>query len=124
VLGTAVLIPLGIFLLVNQSKNDAGVPSGQNNNGGTSSSSVGAKTYAVNISEYAFQPKTLTIKAGDSVIWTNRDNAFHEVTSDTGLFNSGAMTTEKTFKRTFTEPGTYQYHCASHPTMKGIIAVE
>ena len=122
-LGIAVLILAGIGLMIKQSGSDVGVPSGQNN-GGTSTSSVGAKTYAVNLSGYAFKPKTLTISAGDSVIWTNRDPAFHDVTSDTNLFNSGVMTTGKTFKYTFKESGTYQYHCESHPYMKGVISVE
>ena len=124
-LGIAVLILVGIGLMIKQSRNDSYVPSGQNNNnGGTSTSGVGAKTYAVNLSGYAFKPKTLTINAGDSVIWTNRDPAFHDVTSDTNLFNSGVMTTGKTFKYTFKESGTYQYHCESHPYMKGVISVE
>src|SRR3989338_96394 len=43
-------------------------------------------TVDVTIEEFAFNPETITIKKGTTVIWTQRDSVKHTVTSDTGIF--------------------------------------
>ncbi len=82
------------------------------------------KTYHVAIQNFAFSPSTLNIKKGDTVIWTNMDSAPHTVTSDTGKeLSSAKLSKGQTFSYTFDEEGTYAYHCAVHPMMKGTIVV-
>jgi plastocyanin len=67
---------------------------------------------------YFFSPASLTIKAGDIVVWKNVSDAAHTVTSDTRVFNNrGFLTTNHTFKFTFTRAGTFKYHCTIHPYM-------
>lgn len=79
---------------------------------------------SVNISGFAFSPSSLTIKAGVKVTWTNKDGAAHTVTSDDGTFtSSGNLDTGETYQFTFMTAGTYHYHCAIHPAMKGTITV-
>jgi plastocyanin len=79
---------------------------------------------AVEISGYAFNPPTLTVKEGTTVTWTNSDSVVHTVTSDTGLFDSGDMAQGATFSFTFTTAGTYVYHCLPHHAkMEGTIVV-
>jgi plastocyanin len=76
------------------------------------------------IKEFMFTPRELTIKAGSVVTWTNKDDEPHTIVSDTGLFRSGAVDTDETFKFTFDKPGTYHFTCSIHPRMVGTIVVE
>lgn len=76
---------------------------------------------------YFFQPSTLTITAGTTVVWLDISDAPHTVTSDTGAPSAFATTSNvtqgKTFALTFNTPGTYNYHCNIHPNMKATITV-
>ncbi|MHB8647022.1 MAG: cupredoxin domain-containing protein [Thermomicrobiales bacterium] len=81
---------------------------------------------SVNIMNFSFQPTPLTIPVGTTVVWTNQDSASHTVTSDTGVWDSGVATPLQkgaTFRFTFTQVGTFPYHCMIHPTMHGMIVV-
>jgi plastocyanin len=79
----------------------------------------------VNIQNYAFNPSTLTIKAGENVTWTNHDTYVnHQVKSDTGLFESGSLGNGQSFTYQFMSPGTYNYSCTIHPSMHGKIIVQ
>jgi len=73
-----------------------------------------------------FSPATFTVRVGDSVTWFNADVMEHTVTSDAGTpvaFDSPLLNSGDTFSFTFTQAGTYAYHCAPHPTMTGTIIV-
>jgi plastocyanin len=76
------------------------------------------------VKEFMFTPTPLTIKAGSTVTWTNKDDEPHTAVSDTGLFKSGGMDTNESFSFKFDEPGTYHYTCTIHPRMVGIIIVQ
>jgi len=78
----------------------------------------------VKIDNFTFTPQQLTVKAGDTVTWTNRDDIPHTVTSKTMAFRSKALDTDDKFSFTFTTPGTYAYFCSLHPHMTGTIVVE
>ncbi len=86
------------------------------------SSSGGATT--VSIKDFAFTPSSITIKAGQSLTWTQRDSTRHTVTSDAKDWDSGALDNGKSFSHTFDTAGTFSYHCAFHPTMKGTVIVQ
>lgn len=76
---------------------------------------------------YFFQPATLTITAGTTVVWLDLSDAPHTVTSDAGApsaFGTTSNVTEgKSFALVFNTPGTYQYHCNIHPHMTAAITV-
>jgi plastocyanin len=76
----------------------------------------------VTIANFAFNPSTLTVKAGDTVTWENDDATPHQIASDS--FNSESLAKGNTFQHKFDTKGTYQYHCAIHPSMTGQIVVE
>lgn len=78
----------------------------------------------VEIEDFAYISATITVKVGTTVTWENKDKVQHTVTSDSGLFDSGLLAKGVPFSFTFTEPGTYTYHCTPHPNMKGTIIVE
>lgn len=77
----------------------------------------------IQISNFKFDPGTVTIKAGTKVTWTQQDSVTHTVESDTGLFISPDLSKGDTYSFTFTTPGTYTYHCSIHPGMTGTIIV-
>jgi plastocyanin len=85
-----------------------------------------AGTASVAIKNFEFQPKTITVKPGTTVTWTN-DQGTHTVTSDTDSFSSPTLSEGKTFSRKFTKKGTYGYHCSFHGSaghdMSGTIVV-
>ena len=76
-----------------------------------------------NIENFAFDPKQITAKVGETVTWRNDDGTAHTVTADDGSFDSGNLATEKTFSQKFDKPGTYKYHCALHSSMIATVMV-
>lgn len=79
---------------------------------------------AVAIDNFVFGPDRVTIKAGTTVTWTNRDDIPHTVASATKAFKSKVMDTGDSFSFTFSTPGEYSYFCSLHPHMTGTIVVE
>jgi plastocyanin len=82
-----------------------------------------AATTAVEIRGFAFSPAAVGIATGDAASWTNFDGVGHTVTSDTGAFSSGTLGRNSTYSLFFLSPGTFAYHCAIHPTMRGSVTV-
>jgi amicyanin len=79
----------------------------------------------VSIDNFTFNPQKLTVKAGTTVTWTNKDDIPHGIAATGNAFTrSNAMDTDNTYSFTFTTPGTYQYFCYIHPHMTGTIVVE
>jgi amicyanin len=82
-----------------------------------------AQDEKVTIDNFTFTPPEVTVKVGDTVTWTNRDDIPHTVVS-AGKFRSKALDTDNSFSFTFTETGDYKYFCGLHPHMTGMIKVE
>jgi amicyanin len=79
----------------------------------------------ISIDNFTFSPQQLTVKAGTTVTWTNKDDIPHGIAATGNTFKrSTAMDTDGTYSFTFTTPGTYQYFCYIHPHMTGTIVVE
>ncbi|VVB86603.1 Cupredoxin-like domain protein [uncultured archaeon] len=77
----------------------------------------------ISISGSSYQPGTKNITSGTTVTWTNMDATLHTVTSDTGFFDSGALSQGQVFSFTFNTAGTFNYHCNFHSFMHGTIIV-
>src|ERR1700745_633153 len=101
-LAAAVLVPAAIF----------------------STTFVQAAETEVNIDQFTFYPKRITVKAGTTVTWTNEDDVPHTIVSSSKVFKSKALDTADKFSFTFTTPGTYDYFCSVHPHMTGAVVVE
>src|SRR3989344_4454910 len=134
-----ILVVIGsVFVFQNQnssSNSDNGIKtvnnvpenSGNNQNEGSAGGVVtqNPKTYNIDIQDFAYKTKTLTIIKGDTVIWTNRDSVRHTVTSDSGNeLDSELLSQGGSYSHTFVQTGTYDYHCKPHPYMTGTIIVE
>jgi plastocyanin len=79
----------------------------------------------LSIHNFTFTPQTLTVKAGTTVSWINKDDIPHGIASSNNAFKkSRALDTDDNYSFTFTTPGTYQYFCYLHPHMVGSIGVE
>jgi len=90
--------------------------------GGTTAASSGA-TIPVSIQNFAYQPATITARAGDTVIFTNNDASPHTVTQDPlgSGFQSAPIDPGTDYSLTIDEPGTYPFFCEFHPGMTGTI---
>jgi len=86
---------------------------------------VDAATSAVSIAGFAFAPAGITINVGDTVRWTNNEGSaiFHTSTADNGTWDSKVLANGQSFSFTFTVAGTFAYHCAVHPSMRGSVTV-
>ena len=84
---------------------------------------VRAADMEVNIDNIAFTPKELTVKAGTTIVFRNRDDVPHSVVGSKGEFHSKALDTDDSFSFTFAKAGTYRYSCGLHPQMQGRIMV-
>jgi plastocyanin len=79
----------------------------------------------VSIDNFTFSPPKLTVKAGTTVTWTNKDDIPPGIAATGNAFaRSNALDTDNSYSFTFTTPGTYQYFCYIHPHMTGTIVVE
>jgi plastocyanin len=77
----------------------------------------------VNIRSTGFTPKTVTIAGGDTVRWKNLDTVRHQVVANNGAFASGQLPPNGTYSKRLDTPGTYPYHDALHPVLKGTVKV-
>jgi len=80
-------------------------------------------TQNINISNFAFDPPSITIAPGTTVTWTNQDSVAHTVTGDNVGLASGHLAKGQSYSFTFNQAGTFTYHCSIHPTMKGTVIV-
>ena len=90
---------------------------------GGACSSGGSSGNTVSISGYAFNPASLNVTTGTTVIWTNNDAVTHTVTSDSGAFSSGDIAPGQTYSYTFNQAGSFAYHCSIHTYMHGTVTV-
>lgn len=81
-------------------------------------------TVSVDISNFSFQPQTLTVASGTTVVWTNRDSAAHTATAEERSFSSDTLNTNGKYSHTFTTVGTFSYFCTFHPSMQAKVIVQ
>jgi plastocyanin len=83
----------------------------------------GPATHTVTIDASSYQPATLTVRVGDSIVWVNKDLLVHTATTQPGGFDSQAIAPGKSWKYTAKTEGEIAYSCTFHPAMKGTIRV-
>ncbi|HUU56732.1 MAG TPA: plastocyanin/azurin family copper-binding protein [bacterium] len=82
-----------------------------------------ARGTEVQIRDFEFVPAAVVIMKGENVKWTNLGQVTHTSTSDTGKWDSGDPAHGRSFEFRFTTTGSFAYHCAYHPAMKGTVRV-
>jgi plastocyanin len=83
-----------------------------------------AITKTVNIRSAGFNPGSVTITEGDTVVWVNRDSKNHQVLENSGRFVSAVLRPGQRYSFTFTAAGTYRYKDELYPTHRGTIVVK
>lgn len=85
----------------------------------------------VTLSASGFSPKTITINAGDKVIWMNSsgktatiDSNPHPVHTSYPEMNLGSFSDGESLEFIFPEPGTYNYHNHLNASQGGTVVVE
>jgi plastocyanin len=74
--------------------------------------------------QWTYDPADITVSQGATVTWTNTGAVAHTVTSDDAVsFDSGSLDPRAAFNFTADTPGTFTYHCAFHPWMKGSLTI-
>lgn len=73
-----------------------------------------------------FQPTSLTIAPGTTITWVNNGSNFHTLSTQDGLFSSGALGGGQSFSYTFQQAGNYVLICRQHLLngMSGRITVQ
>jgi plastocyanin len=84
---------------------------------------AGAATQTVTIEGMKFQPASVTVKRGDTVVWQNKDVVPHTATA-AGKFDSKNVDGGQSWTWTAGAKGRYDYVCTYHPGMKGTVVVE
>jgi plastocyanin len=87
------------------------------------SASTWAQDIQIDIKEFMYSPKELTVAVGTKVTWVNDDQVPHTVSEVNKVFRSGALDTGDSFSYTFLIPGTFEYFCTLHPQMIGRVRV-
>lgn len=83
----------------------------------------GSTSTSISVVDNAFTPAATTVPVGSAVTWTWNGTAQHNVTFDDGT--ASATQASGTFVRTFTQAGTYAYHCTIHGViMSGKVTVQ
>src|SRR5947208_9003147 len=74
-------------------------------------------------SQWGYSIDPINVAVGDTITWNNQGTRLHTVTSDDGLFDSGAMRAGGSFSYVAAVAGTFIYHCTFHPFIVGTINV-
>lgn len=79
----------------------------------------------VEMRDFAFTPRDVTISPGTAVRWINLDDSPHSVAMESGKPGSSQVIEQsQSYSFVFREPGTFTYRCGIHPTMLGEITVQ
>jgi plastocyanin len=116
-----VLVGLGVACF-----SDHSVSTATNSVGSCTTPGTAAGATVIFIHGLAFDPVSVHVKAGGTVVWVNCESPSisHTATSDASGFNSGAFAAGASFLHVFATAGTIPYHCDIHPFMKATVIVD
>lgn len=77
--------------------------------------------HVVEMRTLAYQPATLEVAVGDTVVWVNHDVVPHTATAASGAWDSGLIPVGGSWRLVVRKKGEVPYSCTYHPTMKGKI---
>lgn len=85
---------------------------------------TGQTEVSMDIKDFGFAQKDITIKKGTKVTWTNRDSAKHNAFSDDAKGPQGKLLAMgESYSFTFNAVGAVNYYCEPHPYMKAVVNV-
>lgn len=95
----------------------------------TGSQSANPAAGQVTITGSGFEPATIRIKKGQTIVWLNQDKRPHQIVADqssaSSIDSEDPLSTGDSYSFTFDQTGTYGYHDTTNATnFKGTIDVE
>ena len=136
VIGAPIALCLCVLLACGSS--DEGSAGGSSNGPtGPPSPPSGPTAASISVFDFQFSPGSTQISVGSQVTWTNTGQSVHTVTSDSGQWDSGSISAPSSggdpyggggsaggsYSRTFSQAGTFLYHCSIHANMNGTVTV-
>lgn len=87
-------------------------------------STQGSQT-KIAIKGFTYTKPALKVKVGDTITWTNQDDAPHDVATTKApvKIKSPIMNKGQSFRYTFKKAGVYKYICSIHPQMTARVNV-
>ena len=82
-----------------------------------------AKAHTVIMEGMAFSPEVITVTAGDTIVWINKDLVPHTATSSVLGFDSKIVEASKSWRYRAERTGDFDYLCSFHPTMTAKLLV-
>jgi plastocyanin len=82
-----------------------------------------ATELTLEIRDFDYFPRELTVAVGTTLTWVNRDAAPHDATDEAGNWGTGLLDKDERATLTFDAPGVYRYICTIHPDMKATLTV-
>jgi plastocyanin len=82
------------------------------------------RTHEVAIRDFRFQPDTLRVAAGDTIVWRNYDFVPHTATADDRAWDSGSLAEKQSWSSAAFGPGQHTYICVLHPNMRAVLIVD
>lgn len=91
----------------------------------TPAAAAAPKTVTIDIKNFAYSKKTVTIRVGQRIKWVNRDEHRHNAYSSKSGGPKGPLLGKgKSWTWTAKKAGTFSYYCTPHTFMKGKIVVK
>jgi plastocyanin len=87
---------------------------------------IGSDHAVVFVRRFEFFPDTVRVRPGMTVTWVNCEESNvepHTSTSETDVWDSGAVAPGETYSQTFGAAGSFGYFCRPHPFMRGVVLV-
>ncbi len=84
------------------------------------------KDVEVQIKKFKYSPQHITINAGDTVVWINKEKRQYHNVWFKGLEaeEPDYLFPDENYRKTFNELGKFEYECGPHPKMTGSVTVE
>lgn len=82
-----------------------------------------ARTHTVIIEGMVFQPNVITVAAGDTIVWVNKDLVPHSATSTDAGFDSKVIQFNASWRTRVERTGDFGYVCSFHPMMTAQLQV-
>lgn len=90
---------------------------------GGSLSPTADRQQVVEIEDFQFNPATLTVSVGDTIVFVNRDVVPHTATATERNWDSGALAYQQSWSMVVTVGMAGDYFCEYHPNMRGTLSI-
>ncbi len=81
------------------------------------------RRHVIEISGFRYRPPAAEVRAGDTIVWINRDVLPHTATDRGSEWDTGSIAAGAEGSVVVERPGSYGYVCAFHPNMQATLAV-